>query len=451
MRYIFTAAIGTLLVIAALLALPPIGETESSLIPQTAGDRLAIVGDGQDVGAPAEDRTNVVATEQAATSTSIQASGNGTLSRAVVSPIEPAGDVVFAEVLGEVQTAAVLDDLIKKIEIEPASISTDRSLSIEPQPAPVAPPAETETTVVTAAETTTVAPTTTTTTTTAAPTTTTTAAPAPPAGSTGVVISPRGVVLPIIAPGANGGFRAATPCGNEVTITNGTHVPHVDFVLDAGHGGSEPGAVAYNGVTEKDLNLRVAQIVEWYLVEAGYTVLQTRTTDIRLPLRTRAAIAVAIQPDAFVSIHHNGGATRFQDTPGSELFVDGGNPEARRLGGLMFEEMIDHFSGYEADWVGGWRNGVGTRLNESGADLYGIHRFTPGIPSVITEAGYMSNPSEADLFVTNEFQWSHGKAIADAMIRWRTSADVGYGYLDDFVDGSSNGTGGFHDCTDPEL
>ena len=41
MRYILSAAIGTLLVIAAILAIPPLGNTETNLVAQTAGDRLA--------------------------------------------------------------------------------------------------------------------------------------------------------------------------------------------------------------------------------------------------------------------------------------------------------------------------------------------------------------------------------------------------------------------------
>ena len=234
-------------------------------------------------------------------------------------------------------------------------------------------------------------------------------------------------------------------------MDSGQHVTTVDFVLDPGHGGTETGAVGQAGATEKALNLRIAEITEWYLEQAGYSVLLTRTTDIRIPLRSRAEIANALDPLAFVSIHHNGGATRRQDTPGTEMFVDGGNPDASRLGGILFEEVFDAFDDYEADWVGTWRNGVGTRFNSAGEDLYGIHRFTPGVPSVITEAGYLSNPSEEALFVDNDVQWAHGKAIADGLIRWHTTSDQGSGYLDDFVDDSSSGTGGFDGCQDPAL
>lgn len=435
MRYIFTAAIATLLLIAALLALPPIGQTESVLIAETAGDRLA----------------NSEVVTDASTSTTTSNPG-----RVALGPSSTEAAAILADVLGEVEIQDSLDERLANggdeliipefpdEEENDEDVSVDRSLSVDGAPA------TNETTTTTTTTTTTEAPTTT-----AAETTTEAPAeaaePAASPGDGGVVISPRGVVLPIIGPAADGGWRASTPCGNEVTITEGQQVVSVDFVIDAGHGGSEPGAVGPNGATEKELNLRIAEIVEWYLEEAGYTVLLTRTTDIRLPLLSRAEIANALNPDAFVSIHHNGGATRPQSTPGTEMFVDGGNPEASRLGGLLFEEMIDHMGQYDADWVGSWRNGVGTRYNSAGEDLYGIHRYTPGIPSVITEVGYLSNPSEAALYVDNEVQWSHAKAIADGLIRWSTTTEEGYGYLPDFVDDSSSGTGGFSGCTDPSL
>lgn len=418
MRYIFLAAACTLGVIAGLLALPSIGEPHARLVEQSVGDRLAQVAQAEAL---------VAETDEAAVAPPARTlTGPSTTDAAAL----PLVDIDTADV----ELAA--DD--ENVDVEVASaVETDNSTTTT-----AAPTSTTTTTTTTSTTTTTAAPTTTTTTTSAAEL-------AADTGDGGVLISPTGVVLPVIGRTSDG-WRAMTPCGAEVTIDEGTRVPHVDFVLDPGHGGSETGAVG-GGTTEKALNLRVAEIVEWYLEREGYSVLLTRTTDIRIPLRSRAEIANALDPLAFVSIHHNGGATRRQDTPGSEMFVDGGNPDARRLGGLIFEEMIDAMSVYEADWVGTWRNGVSARLNDEGADLYGLHRYTPDVPSVITEVGYLSNPSEAELYIDNDVQWAHARAIAQGMMRWVETGADGTGYLEDFVDASSSGTGGFDGCTDPAL
>lgn len=445
MRYIFTAAACTLCVITALLAVPPIGETDATLVSVAAGDRAAVADASAAPGAAPRqmitpNNGSVGADEDA-------------LELALADAFDPFGDSddgadgdsAGDELEGELGTGVLgatetLDEAVEENDADPDAEDAEGTAETDDEAAPTS-----STTSSTTATSTT---TTSTTTTTAAPTTTTEAAPA---SEGGVVISPNGVVLPVVGTGADGGWRALTPCGNEVTLRDGDRVVSVDFVLDPGHGGSETGAVGPAGAVEKELNVRVSEIVEWYLEEAGYTVLLTRRTDIRMPLRSRAEIANALMPDAFVSIHHNGGAKRPQSTPGTEMFVDGGNPEARRLGGIMFEELTERLSEFDADWVGTWRNGVSARLKNDGADLYGIHRYTPGVVSVIAEAGYLSNASEEALFVDNDVQWAHGKAIAVALMRWKTTNDAGSGYLEDFVDESSSGTGGFDGCTDPEL
>jgi len=426
-RHIFIAAVCTLCVITALLALPPMGEAQSTLISQSAGDRLSVA-----VGVPVSPRMLISPTAApSAPDSDVEVLGAVELGRIVTPGDEPAAaaDRAFG---GSVETIGDRTNDSTSNTSEPANTTEV--------------PASTTTT--------TTAPSTTTPPTTAPPTTTppTTTPPTTQVdGDGGVLISPKGIVLPVIGPAATQGWRALTPCGNEVTTSAGERVLSVDFVLDPGHGGSEGGASGPNGSIEKKLNLRIAEIVEWYLEEAGYSVLLTRRTDVRIPLKSRAEIANALNPLAFVSIHHNGGATRSQSTPGTELFVDGGNPESRRLGGILFEEITDRLSAYDAQWVGSWRNGVSARLNSEGADLYGIHRYTPGIVSVITEAGYLSNPSEAELFVDNEVQWSHGRAIAEGLMRWHRTSETGSGFLDDFVDDSSSGTGGFEGCVDPSL
>jgi hypothetical protein len=133
------------------------------------------------------------------------------------------------------------------------------------------------------------------------------------------------------------------------------------------------------------------------------------------------------------------------------VFYDAGNPEARRAGGILYEDLSAAMSAFSADWVGTVFAGATARLNANGEDLYGLHRYTPGIPSVITEAGYLTNASEAALFARQDVLEAQAHGIADGIVRWLTTNDPGSGFVPEFVDGSSSGTGGIDNCTDPQL
>lgn len=76
------------------------------------------------------------------------------------------------------------------------------------------------------------------------------------------------------------------------------------IVLDAGHGGSDSGAV-YNGRQEKDDNLKLTMKVGNYLTEAGYDVVYTRTTDVYNTPFEKAQIGNENEADLFVSLHRN--------------------------------------------------------------------------------------------------------------------------------------------------
>ncbi len=268
--------------------------------------------------------------------------------------------------------------------------------------------------------------------------------------STGVLVTPTGVVVPIVA-AASGGWLVRTPCGHRVRLTRGTVVDRVDIVIDPGHGGNEPGATGANGLSERTLNLAVAKDLRRLLVAEGYSVLLTRSFDHRLAIQIRAQIANALRPDLFLSIHHNGGAVVASSTPGTEVFVQHDSARSRRLGGLLYEELLATASRFPTSWVATLRAGVSSRLNAAGGDFYGVHRRTPRVVSVITEFLYLSNPPEAALLARREVQRAEARALADGIIRWFDSRDPGSGYLPDFVDTTDNGAGGFENCTDPEL
>jgi N-acetylmuramoyl-L-alanine amidase len=78
------------------------------------------------------------------------------------------------------------------------------------------------------------------------------------------------------------------------------------IVIDAGHGGHDPGSIGRGGLQEKDLVLDVAQRVEQLVrEELGAEVVMTRSTDVFVPLEERTAIANARAADLFLSIHAN--------------------------------------------------------------------------------------------------------------------------------------------------
>lgn len=86
------------------------------------------------------------------------------------------------------------------------------------------------------------------------------------------------------------------------------------IVLDAGHGGTDPGAV-YNGRNEKDDNLALAQAVGKILEDNGVDVVYTRTEDIYQTPFEKARIANQSGADYFISFHRNSSFAFWRDFP----------------------------------------------------------------------------------------------------------------------------------------
>lgn len=91
-----------------------------------------------------------------------------------------------------------------------------------------------------------------------------------------------------------------------------------NIVLDAGHGGSQPGCISQSGLMEKNLTLELALGLKAKLVSQGYNVYLTRETDVTLSLEERTAVANRKKADLFISIHVN--AHRDKKREGVETF-----------------------------------------------------------------------------------------------------------------------------------
>lgn len=271
-----------------------------------------------------------------------------------------------------------------------------------------------------------------------------------PAGHKGVLETPTGVMVAIerVLPD---GYRVTTPCGNSAVVSRGRRVRTTQILIDPGHGGSESAAVGPNGLAEKNLNLDVALRAAHALRERGYSVELTRTTDVRHPIAIRAGLANALEPDVFLSLHHNGGARTRSPVPGTQVYYQHDDTESRRLGGILYEELFAAARRFPTAWVGNALDGVSTRLNAEGGDFYGIHRRTPDVTSVITEFLWLSNGPEARLLERVDVRNAEAEALAGGIDRWYRSRHEGSGFLSPFVDTFDSGGGGFEGCVDPPL
>jgi N-acetylmuramoyl-L-alanine amidase len=290
--------------------------------------------------------------------------------------------------------------------------------------------------------------------TTAGPTTTSPSARFAPLdleGAPKVVVTPTGVVGPVIEARGDG-WLIGTPCGEQAEVSQARTASAAHVVIDPGHGGKEVGAVAENGLTEAELNLNIAIQLERILEAEGLTVELTRYGDYRLPIPTRADIVNALKPQLFISIHHNGGAAARRTTPGTEVYYQQADANSRRLAGLVWEDVVAMLSQHQISWRGGDDAGAIYRADEDGSDFYGVLRRTAGVPAVLIEAAYLSSTAEADLLARPEIQTAEAQAIANGVLRYFLTADPGAGYMEPIPRGFESGGGGtFVNCEDPDL
>lgn len=250
---------------------------------------------------------------------------------------------------------------------------------------------------------------------------------------------------------ADGRYLVTSPCGAEVEV-GGTPLTGATVVIDPGHGGDELGAIGPSGLREKDVNLAVAREVERLLTEAGATVVLTRTGDYRITLASRGAIAQALAPTMFVSVHHNADPDEERATPGVETYFQISSSESKRAAGLVYEELFEAFSRWDITWAADRDAGAKYRPNSSGGDYYGILKRTAGIPAVLSEAAFVTNPAEEALLADPAFQRVEAEAIARAVTRFVNTTDPGSGFVEPYPRTEPAGPGGGSSgCVDPPL
>ncbi|MDJ0663899.1 MAG: N-acetylmuramoyl-L-alanine amidase [Acidimicrobiia bacterium] len=296
----------------------------------------------------------------------------------------------------------------------------------------------------------------------------------------------EGVVLPFLH--RSGEWLLVTTMCNEsswVNVDDVEVIPQVEplssgpgfdlssatIVLDPGHGARDWGGVGPSGLSEKEVNLDIADrarklmessnSVDWSTgavtpgagVPAFKNVFLTRDLsgpndgDYELGLGYRVSVATAAGADAFVSIHNNTVPRIDTDIPGSEVYYSTRIDGSDRLAGIIYEELLRSFSQFTADWSGGELQGARSRVDpETGDDYYGLLRRAT-MPAVIVEGVYISEPEEEALLATTEFRQAYAEAVYRGVVRYLTTADPGSGINRPEVFYDNAGTVSGNGCT----
>lgn len=174
-------------------------------------------------------------------------------------------------------------------------------------------------------------------------------------------------------------------------------------VIDAGHGGYDPGAVA-NSIYESKINLSVAKKVEQILISEGIKVFMTRNTDDYVGLYERAHIANMIKASLFVSIHSNAFANT--SYKGIMTLVYPSTDQSTNITGKSFGKIIQNNL---IRITGANDRGVIDRPNL-------VVLNSTKMPAALIECGFMTNPDELAALQTDEYQNILAQGIARGII-----------------------------------
>ncbi len=215
------------------------------------------------------------------------------------------------------------------------------------------------------------------------------------------------------------------------------------IVIDAGHGGKDPGAVSKSGILEKNITLPMAKMIAKMLNESGrYNAKLTRSTDRYIKLYNRVKIARKANADLFISIHADSVGNR--KTKGASVYTLSNTASDKQTAKLAAREN-------KADLIGGidlniedeevsailidlsmresmnqskdLANTVIGHLHHGGIEtLKGPHRYAgfavlkaPDVPSILIETGFVSNESQARELLKPSFHKRFAKSLLESL------------------------------------
>ena len=217
------------------------------------------------------------------------------------------------------------------------------------------------------------------------------------------------------------------------------------IVVDAGHGGSDPGAISPGGLREKDVTLAVALDLEQRLVARGFNVVMTRRRDATLSLEERTALAEGAGSDVFLSVHVNAAprssahgietyyldrtherhtlrvAARENGVPAAAL-----DPLQRAVAGLRVSEVgmqsASLARAVHGELIRGVQGAFGQVAN-LGVKQGPFHvLFLSGAPSILVEVGFLTHREEARRLQSRWYRSVVAEHLARGLAVYRSQA-----------------------------
>ena len=184
----------------------------------------------------------------------------------------------------------------------------------------------------------------------------------------------------------------------------------VEVVLDPGHGASDPGKIGINQAPEKDINLKIAKKVQSRLEKEGIKVAITREKDEMLAkesdtnkkiqdMKARVQLMNENSPKLVVSIHQN--SYTDEKIHGAQVFYYAQSAEGKQAAEIMQKALLK----VDAD---------NKRQAKANSTYYILKRTKP--PTIIVECGFLSNPEEAKLLVSDAYQEKLADAIEEGIL-----------------------------------
>lgn len=183
-------------------------------------------------------------------------------------------------------------------------------------------------------------------------------------------------------------------------------------VIDAGHGGNDPGKIGVDGCKEKDVNLQIALCLKAQLQARGVTVILTRDADACLAtdgatnkktsdMHNRVSIINQAGADYMISIHQN--SYPEPSISGPQVFFYSSSEQSKQLATGIQEQLIQSLKPEKK------------REIKPGDELYILKNSA--CPAVIVECGFLSNPAECESLQQPAYQQAVAVAIARAVMR----------------------------------